>query len=65
MTLNTVVERCKQRLVEHYGDRLKSLILYGSVARNEATQSSDLDLLVLLHPPFDHFQELRAIVELL
>jgi uncharacterized protein len=65
MTINNAAERCKHLLVEHYGDRLKSLILYGSAARNEATPFSDLDLLVLLHPPFDYFQELRAIVELL
>ena len=63
--MNNVVEQCKKHLVEYYGDRFKSLIVYGSVARNEATAASDIDLLVLLHLPFDYFQELKAIVALL
>ena len=29
------------------------------------SESSDMDLLVLLHKPFDYFQELRTIVDLL
>lgn len=63
---NTIraIEQCKQRLSEYYGDRLSQLILYGSVARNEAHDESDIDLLVVLNPPFDYFQELRKIVEL-
>ncbi|MGQ9597265.1 MAG: nucleotidyltransferase domain-containing protein [Thermoproteota archaeon] len=31
-----------------FGDRLVSLIVYGSVARGEARQSSDLDLLIII-----------------
>ncbi|MBE9013444.1 nucleotidyltransferase domain-containing protein [Pseudanabaenaceae cyanobacterium LEGE 13415] len=58
------IEQTKQCLTEHYGDRLSQLILYGSVARNEAHDESDIDLLVVLNPPFDYFQELRNIVEL-
>ena len=60
-----VAGRCKQSLMEHYGDRLQKVIVFGSVARNEAHSESDLDLLVILNPPFDYFQELRTIVELL
>lgn len=35
-------------LKEHLGDRLISLVLYGSVARGEAREESDLDLLIIL-----------------
>jgi predicted nucleotidyltransferase len=56
---------CKRVLVEHYGDRLQSVILFGSAARKNLTPDSDLDLLVVLQSPFDYFQELRTIVELL
>jgi len=45
--------------------RFKGLILYGSVARYQASSESDIDLLVLLGKPFDHFRELRRIVDLL
>jgi len=41
------------------------LVLYGSVARDQASQGSDIDLLVLLNKPFDYFQELRRIIDLL
>ncbi len=51
--------------MSHYGPRRKGLILYGSVARDQATAGSDIDLLVLLCEPFNHFDELRRIIELL
>ena len=35
------------------------------MARDQATPDSDIDLLVLLSKPFDYFQELRQIVDLL
>ncbi|NEQ33050.1 MAG: nucleotidyltransferase domain-containing protein [Leptolyngbya sp. SIO4C5] len=59
------IETCKHILAQHYGDRLRSVILYGSAARRELTDSSDIDLLVLLSQPLDYFKELRIIVDLL
>jgi uncharacterized protein len=45
--------------IEHlYSDRLASLLLYGSQARNEATPDSDIDILVSLHDPFDLLLEI-------
>ncbi len=41
------------------------MVLYGSYARQQETVASDLDLLVLLSQPFEYFQELRRIVDLL
>jgi hypothetical protein len=35
------------------------------MARNQTDASSDIDLLVLLRQPFNYFQELRTIVDLL
>jgi predicted nucleotidyltransferase len=58
-------QKCKAILKEHYGSQFQGLIVYGSYARNQATDLSDLDLLVLLNQPFDYFQELRNITELL
>lgn len=60
-----VGRRCKRILESYYGARFKSLILYGSVARNQADASSDIDLLVLLSQPFDYVDELRQIIEIL
>ncbi|MBN1579384.1 MAG: nucleotidyltransferase domain-containing protein [Anaerolineae bacterium] len=60
-----VTQKCKRILEGYYGDRFQGLVLYGSVAREQAEPSSDIDLLVLLGQPFDFFQELRQIVDLL
>ena len=61
----SVTQKCKQILEGHYGDRFQGLVLYGSIAREQGDPSSDIDLLVLLSQPFDFFQELRHIVDLL
>ena len=63
--MNEILERCKTTLRNHYGSRFKGLMLYGSKARAEDDSSSDIDLLVLLEKPFDYFQELRRMTELL
>ena len=60
-----IAQRCKNALESHYGSRFKGLILYGSMARDQASSISDIDLLVLLRKPFDHFHELRRIIDLL
>ena len=59
------LKRCKGVLVDHYGDLLHALILFGSAARQTLAPESDLDLLVVLHPPFDYFQELHTLVNVL
>ncbi len=60
-----VLRQCKAILEQSYRSRFKGLILYGSMARGQAGQDSDIDLLVLLSPPFDYFRELGRIIELL
>ena len=59
--MTTTPIRCKQVLERYYGAQFQGLVLYGSYARNQETNESDLDLLVLLSQPFDSFQELRRI----
>ena len=63
--MNPILKRCNQTLSNYYGEKFKGLILYGSLARDQADNFSDIDLLVLLKEPFNYFQELRTIVELL
>jgi uncharacterized protein len=60
-----IVEICRQQLTTYYRDRLRSIVLYGSAARQEMTIDSDIDLLVVLSKPLDYFVELRTIVELI
>ncbi|MGQ9468387.1 MAG: nucleotidyltransferase domain-containing protein [Nitrososphaerales archaeon] len=42
------IEELKRRPVSELGDRIDSIILYGSVARNEAREESDIDILVII-----------------
>ncbi len=65
MAVAEVIKRCKRALESYYGSRFKGLILYGSMARDQAGPASDIDLLVLISQPFDYFRELRQIIELL
>ncbi len=52
--LQLILSKVKQGLTECYQDLLESVILYGSQARGDATDSSDIDVLVvlksMLHP---------------
>ena len=63
--MKSILENCKHILNDYYGEKLQGLILYGSVARGQNDNMSDIDLLVLLKKPFNYFSELRTIVELL
>lgn len=65
MVAAEVLQRCKAILENNYQSQFKGLILYGSVARNQASAASDIDLLVLLGQPIDYFKELRTIIDLL
>ena len=65
MAITDTLRKCRMILENHYGSQLRGLVLYGSTARKEADLASDIDLLVLLSGPFDYFQELRRIVDLL
>lgn len=65
MAIIDTLRNCRTILEGYYGSQFKGLILYGSVAREEAGRTSDIDLLVLLSRPFDYVRELRRIVDLL
>jgi predicted nucleotidyltransferase len=55
----------KASLHRVFADRLRGVVLYGSMARGDATADSDIDLLVLLNPPVDLGPDLDAIVRTL
>lgn len=46
--LKSILDKLAESLVKVYGDKLKSVILYGSIARGTATPESDIDIMVLV-----------------
>lgn len=47
MKTNTILEELTQKLIEKFGDRIHQVILFGSYARGEERDESDLDVLVV------------------
>jgi uncharacterized protein len=54
-----VIKDFTETMKNHYGDRLSKIILYGSYARGDFHEESDIDFLVLLND-----EEVRAMKEL-
>lgn len=46
--IKAILAELRARLEGLYGDRLAHVVLYGSQARNDATEGSDIDVLVVL-----------------
>lgn len=65
MTIEQIIRQCKTALQNYYGPRLTGVVVYGSVARQQAGPESDIDLLVLLAQPFNYFTETQQIIDLL
>jgi predicted nucleotidyltransferase len=60
--LEALAREYTRLLVEHLGERLVSVVLFGSVARGEATAGSDVDLIVVCEAmPAGRFARLRLL----
>lgn len=58
---NAIVQAVKAELQRLYGDRLAKLILYGSYARGDFHEESDIDFLIVLNDEeIDVGRELRT-----
>lgn len=58
--MREALREVKERLRETYGDRLRRAILYGSQARGDADEESDVDVLVVLDGPIENsYQEIK------
>ena len=55
-----IIKDFTETMKNHYGDRLSKIILYGSYARGDFNEESDIDFMVLLND-----EEVRASKEVL
>jgi predicted nucleotidyltransferase len=56
--LQPILAELRARLERVYGQRLSKLVLYGSQARGDAEEGSDIDVLVVLDGPVDPSAEI-------
>ena len=48
MEIKEILKKLKEEIEKLYGKRFKNIVLYGSWARGEATDKSDIDVIVIL-----------------
>ncbi len=62
--IRKLMKEFKEGLVRIYGDRLKAVYLYGSYARGDYRQGSDVDVMILLSDYKSYWEELERSTDL-
>jgi predicted nucleotidyltransferase len=65
LRIRKLMKELKEGLARIYGDRLKAVYLYGSYARGDYRQGSDVDVMILLSDYKNYWEELRRTSELM
>jgi len=63
--IDHILLRTKESLEQIYGDRLVEVILYGSFAKDEFTEDSDIDIAVVLKGRVNKAKEIDRIYDVL
>jgi len=63
-SLREAVQRLEQGLKDLYGERFRGLLLYGSYAKGDARDGSDVNLLLLLDGPVNTVREILYLEDL-
>ena len=58
------IKEFKREIRKLYGKRLKQIILYGSYARGNATEDSDIDLLIVLKGKVKPGKEIDRMIDI-
>jgi len=65
MKIKEVLREFRAELEKRYGDKLKNIIHYGSWARGDATEKSDIDLLIVLGEEIIPGKEMDRMIEII
>jgi predicted nucleotidyltransferase len=65
MELRETLREFREALEKLYGTRLKNVILYGSWARGDATEDSDIDLLIILEGKVIPGKEIDRMIDII
>jgi len=65
MKIEEVLKEFRAEVEKLYGKRLRNIILYGSWARGEATESSDIDLVITLEGDVIPGKEIDRMIDII
>jgi predicted nucleotidyltransferase len=61
--IRDILRQLREGLAEMYGDRLRGLVLFGSWARGDAEEDSDIDVLVVLDEADEPYGEVHRMMD--
>ncbi len=59
--LKIVLQEVENASKQLYGDKLNKIILYGSYARGDNTEESDIDIMIILDGDIDDVKKMRSL----
>jgi predicted nucleotidyltransferase len=63
--IKEILEELRKQIQKLYGERLKDIIIYGSWARGDATERSDIDLVVVLEGKVVPGREIDRMIDII
>ena len=65
MKIKEILKEFRREIEKLYGKRLKNVILYGSWARGDATEESDIDVLIVLEGKVVPGKEIDRMIDII
>lgn len=65
MKIKKILNEFREQVEELYGKRLKDVILFGSWVRGEATEESDIDLIIILEGKVIPGKEIDRLIDII